>query len=93
MFRSRRQSPSCESSRVCSWQYRNLASPFAEHDHATVEFLKFFVDEQREEEVLFKKIIDRIKLVGKGAQSMYYIDKEMEKFSTAKPANDTNAKA
>jgi len=52
----------------------------AEHegDMATVDFLRFFVDEQREEEVQFKRIIDKIKLIGKGAQSLYYIDKEFE---------------
>ncbi len=69
--------------------YKIVETARNEGDHATEEFLKFFVDEQKEEEVLFKKIIDRIKLIGKGAQSMYYIDKEMEKFATAKPANST----
>ncbi|HQD12137.1 MAG TPA: ferritin [Chitinophagales bacterium] len=57
-----------------------------EEDHATIDFLRFFVDEQREEEVQFNRIIDKIKLIGKGAQSLYYIDKEFEKISTQKPA-------
>jgi ferritin len=55
-----------------------------EGDHGTVEFLKFFIDEQREEEVQFQRIIDKIKLIGKGAQSLYYIDKELEKIATTK---------
>jgi len=53
----------------------------AEKDHATVEFLKFFVDEQREEEVQFTRLIDKIKLIGTGPQSLYYIDKEIEKLT------------
>lgn len=52
-------------------------------DHATEDFLRFFVDEQKEEEVQFKRIIDRINLIGKGPQSLYYIDKEFEKLSAA----------
>ena len=51
----------------------------SEKDHATVEFLKFFIDEQREEEVQFKRLIDKINLIGSGPQSLYYIDKELEK--------------
>ena len=52
-------------------------------DHATVDFLRFFVDEQREEEVQFNRIIDKIRLIGKGPQSLYYIDKEFEKLVAA----------
>jgi ferritin len=52
-----------------------------EKDHATVEFLKFFVDEQREEEVQFTRLIDKIKLIGAGPQSLYYIDREIEKLT------------
>ncbi|MFN7312011.1 MAG: ferritin [Bacteroidota bacterium] len=55
------------------------------NDHATEAFLKFFVDEQLEEEMQFTRLIDRIKLIGGGPQSLYYIDKELEKLSTAKP--------
>ena len=31
----------------------------------------------REEEVLMRGILDRIKLIGDGPQSLYYIDKEV----------------
>jgi ferritin len=50
-----------------------------EKDHATYDFLRFFVEEQMEEEVLFTKVIDRIELIGEGPQSLYYIDKELGK--------------
>jgi len=54
-----------------------------EGDHATEVFLTFFIDEQKEEEVQFKRILDKIKLIGGGPQSLYYVDKEFEKLSTA----------
>lgn len=68
--------------------YKILETARVEGDHATVEFLKFFVEEQMEEEVLFKRIIDKIKLIGKGPQSLYYIDKEMDRFSTINGASE-----
>jgi ferritin len=55
----------------------------SEKDHATVEFLKFFIDEQREAEVQFKRLIDKIRLIGEGPQSLYYIDKELEKLAAS----------
>ena len=59
--------------------YNILKVTQEEDDHATEDFLQFFVLEQREEEVQFNRIIDKIKLIGKGPQSLYYIDKEFEK--------------
>lgn len=64
-----------------------------EGDMATVDFLRFFVDEQREEEVQFKRIIDKIKLIGKGAQSLYYIDKEFEEILKQRMKNDAKQNA
>jgi ferritin len=56
-----------------------------EGDHATEVFLTFFIDEQKEEEVQFKRLLDKIKLIGGGPQSLYYVDKEFEKLAN-KPA-------
>lgn len=61
--------------------YKVLTLAKTEGDHATEVFLTFFVDEQKEEEVQFRRILDRIKLVGGGPQSLYYIDKEFEKLA------------
>ena len=47
-------------------------------DYGTLNFLQFYVDEQREEEVLFGNILDRIELIGMDGQGLYYIDKELE---------------
>lgn len=54
-------------------------------DYVTAEFLRFYVQEQREEETLFRNILDKIKLIGDGAQSLYYIDKELASLSGTAP--------
>lgn len=57
-----------------------------EDDHVTTEMLRFYVQEQREEETLFQKVLDKIKLIGTGAQSLYYIDKELGSLAKPSPA-------
>ncbi len=54
---------------------------FEAKDHATSQFLQWYVNEQREEEALMRGILDKIKLIGDGPQSLYYIDKEVEKIN------------
>ena len=49
-----------------------------ENDHATNNFLQWYVEEQREEEALMRDILDKIRLIGDGPQSLYFIDKELE---------------
>ncbi|TAE89469.1 MAG: ferritin [Bacteroidetes bacterium] len=66
--------------------YKLIETARKENDHATEAFLKFFVDEQLEEEMQFNRLIDRIKLIGGGPQSMYYVDKELEKLATTNNA-------
>ncbi|MEL6925576.1 MAG: ferritin [Bacteroidota bacterium] len=56
-----------------------VAVSMSEKDNTTFNFLQWFVEEQREEEALMRSILDKIKLIGKGPQSLYYIDKEIEK--------------
>jgi len=48
-------------------------------DFRTLNFLQWYVDEQLEEEILVKDILDQVKLIGNGPQSLYYINKELEK--------------
>jgi len=52
------------------------------NDFATHAFMQWFVEEQREEEATFKEILDKIKLIGNGPQSLYYIDMEVEKINS-----------
>jgi len=49
----------------------------AENDHSTHNFLQWYVMEQREEEALIRNILDKLKLIGDGPQSLYFIDKEI----------------
>lgn len=70
--------------------YKIISVAEEEGDFSTIDFLRFFVDEQREEEVQFKRIIDKIKLIGEGPQSLYYIDKEFEKILSQKKASSSN---
>ena len=53
-------------------------------DFGTLNFLQFYVDEQREEEVLFGNILDRIELICMEGQGLYYIYKELEALAKQK---------
>lgn len=54
---------------------------YEENDYVTLNFLQWYIQEQREEEALMRTIIDKIKLIGDGPQSLFYIDKEVEKIN------------
>ncbi len=60
-----------------------LAKCYENNDHSTNLFLQWYVQEQREEEALMRNIMDRIKLIGDGPQSLYYIDKEITAVNAA----------
>ncbi|MDW8419936.1 MAG: ferritin [Chitinophagales bacterium] len=79
--------------RVTKAIYKIIALAKEEGDHATEDFLRFFVEEQKEEEVQFKRILDKLKLIGKGPQSLYYADKEFEKLAQQSPAKKKNETA
>jgi ferritin len=49
----------------------------AEKDHASENFLQWFVAEQVEEEASVGEIVDEIKLAGEEGGGMYMIDKEL----------------
>lgn len=48
-----------------------------ESDHATVSFLKWFVDEQVEEEANVDAVIQDLKRVGDSAQGLFILDREL----------------
>lgn len=62
-------------------------------DYTTLHFLQWYVEEQREEEALMRSILDKIKLIGEGPQSLYYIDKEIEKVNAAEAAAEAEGEA
>jgi ferritin len=61
---------------------------FSEHDYLTLNFLQWYLMEQREEEAQALSILDRIKLIGEGPQALYYVDKELERFNAAADKKD-----
>lgn len=63
-----------------------VALAHQENDHSTSLFLQWYVDEQREEEALMRSILDKLRLIGDGPQSLYFIDLEIEKINTAELA-------
>lgn len=60
-----------------------VAMCYKEKDHSTLNFLQWYVEEQREEESLMRTILDKIRLIGTGPQSLYYIDNELERINAA----------
>jgi ferritin len=62
-----------------------------EKDYGTYNFMQFYVDEQREEEVLFNNVLDRIELIGLEGQGLYYIDKELEAMNKKAAKDNTIA--
>jgi ferritin len=61
--------------------YNLLSISKEESDHATTLFLQWYVAEQREEEAQVRAIMDKIKLIGTGPQSLFFIDQEIEKIN------------
>lgn len=49
----------------------------AEKDHATNSFLKWYVDEQVEEEAHAQEIVDQLKLIGDSSNSLFYLDRQL----------------
>jgi ferritin len=50
-----------------------------ESDHATASFLKWFVDEQVEEEVIADRVIQDLKRVGDSGEGLFILDRELDK--------------
>lgn len=61
-----------------------------ENDYNTLNFMQWYVAEQREEEAVIRDILDKIKVIGQGGQSLYYIDKEVEKLNAAITVAEAN---
>ena len=57
------------------------AAAFGESDFSTFNFLQWYVAEQHEEEVLFKHILDRIRLIGTEGTGLFMIDQELGKLA------------
>lgn len=57
-----------------------------DREHATIHFLKWFIDEQVEEEALFDNIIQKLKRIDKDSNTFYMLDAEFAQRSFTPPA-------
>lgn len=53
----------------------------SDREHATINFLKWFIDEQVEEEALFDSIINKLKRIDQDSNAFYMLDAEFAKRS------------
>ena len=54
-------------------------------DHATQSFLRWFIDEQVEEEATADGIVQKLKMVGNDKTGLLYLDSELNKRVIAPP--------
>jgi ferritin len=59
--------------------YELVELSMAAKDHATTNFLQWFVAEQLEEEKVFQTILDILKYTGSEPRGIYFADKEIRK--------------
>ncbi|WP_127530597.1 ferritin [Paenibacillus kobensis] len=59
-----------------------------DREHATIGFLKWFIDEQVEEEALFDGIIQKLKRIEKDSNAFYMMDTEFAGRSFTPPAGE-----
>lgn len=62
-----------------------------EKDKQTANFLQWYLNEQHEEEALYRALIDRIKLIGLQDRGLYFIDKEVDEVNTKNAAAEASA--
>jgi len=67
-----------EHEQLITRQINELAhAAMTSQDYPTFNFLQWYVAEQHEEEKLFKSVLDKLSLVGKSGDGLYFIDKEL----------------
>ncbi len=64
---------------------------FAEKDYATFQFLQWYVSEQHEEETLFSRIVDLVKMIGTDGRGLFLLDKQIGKAKKDKTAPAADA--
>nr|WP_320119729.1 ferritin [uncultured Marinifilum sp.] len=63
-----------------------MDTAIAEKDHATVNFLQWYVDEQVEEEATVSEIIDQLRMFEGKGNGLYMMDKEFKTRTFTAPA-------
>lgn len=61
-----------------------------ERHHATISFMKWFIDEQVEEESLVNSIIKKLKRIGNDSAALYMLDTELATRVFIPPTNTAN---
>ncbi|TVY09771.1 ferritin [Paenibacillus cremeus] len=56
-----------------------------DREHATIQFLKWFIDEQVEEEALFDSIIQKLKRIDKDSNAFFMLESELAKRTFVPP--------
>ncbi len=57
-----------------------------EKEHATISFLKWFVDEQVEEEASMSDLLNKVKLIGEKGEGLFLLDKELSQRTFTPPS-------
>jgi ferritin len=70
---------------VTSRIYKLMDAAMEEKEHATISFLKWFIDEQVEEEAMFDGIIKRLQRIDDNASALYLLDDELAKRTFTPP--------
>lgn len=69
---------------VTSSIHELITLSLAEKDHATNNFLQWYVSEQMEEEQQIKTIMNKLKIIGKDGSGLYLLDADLGKLAGAK---------
>lgn len=72
---------------VTSRIYHLMDIAMEEKEHATISFLKWFIDEQVEEEASFRQIIQKLQRAQHDSSLLYALDTEMAARTFVPPAN------
>ena len=62
-----------------------------EKDHATNNFMQWFVSEQIEEEALVRTLIDKLRLIGEEKSGLYFFDRDLLSVKTPDVTINNNA--
>jgi ferritin len=64
---------------------------FKEKDFASFQFMQWYVQEQREEEQICRRILELFDIIGEEGQGLWLIDREIAKFNDAVSAEGAGA--
>ncbi|WP_077368713.1 ferritin [Anaerosalibacter sp. Marseille-P3206] len=75
---------------VTSRIYKLMDIATEEKEHATISLLKWFVDEQIEEENSMKSILTRLERMGENSHGLYMLDQELSQRVFTPPVDSEN---